>query len=249
MAWSICWSCSGSRSSSDPEARRRRPAAARTHVPPCARGPRARSTSAPVRRELDEVVDGQVAAARVADDDRDPDGAGALQPGQDTSGERRVIPAIAGQDDVDVGRVVIEDIATDHADAMAGGPRVEVDRGRREDVDVGRRDRSTRPPAARRSRTAPSPTRGRRRAARPRSRDGRPGSARSRDRPPRRRPSRAMPHRGRRSRAGRRATGAAPRRPGGAGCPRARGPVEGASGAGRTLGASGSSTGRPVSRR
>ena len=72
--------------------------------------------------ELDEVVGRQVAATGVADDDRDPGCAGALQPGQDPRGERRVVPAIAGQDDVDVGRILVEDVATDHADAMAGGP-------------------------------------------------------------------------------------------------------------------------------
>jgi hypothetical protein len=74
--------------------------------------------------ELDEGVGRQVATTRVADDDRDPGCAGALQPGQDTRGERRVVPAIAGQDDIDIGRVFVEDIATDHADTMAGGPCV-----------------------------------------------------------------------------------------------------------------------------
>ena len=33
------------------------------------------------------------------------------EPGQDAIGERGLVPAVAGEDDVDVGRLVVEEVA------------------------------------------------------------------------------------------------------------------------------------------
>ena len=54
---------------------------------------------------------GKVAAPRVADQDVDPGGADALEPRQDTLGEARLVPAVAREDHVHVGRRLVEDVA------------------------------------------------------------------------------------------------------------------------------------------
>src|SRR5450759_2426524 len=48
-----------------------------------------------------------------------------------------VVPAVAGQDDVDVGRLLVQDIATHDGHPAAVGARVELDRYGGEGIDIG----------------------------------------------------------------------------------------------------------------
>src|SRR5439155_1058803 len=54
----------------------------------------------------------------------------------DPFGEARVVPDVAGEDDVGIGRLLVEHIPMDHVDAAAVGTRVERNRGYGEGVDV-----------------------------------------------------------------------------------------------------------------
>ena len=68
-----------------------------------------------------------------------------VQPRQDPVGQAGLVPAVAGQDDVDVRRLLVEDVAADDRDAAAVGPGVELDRRDREGVDVRAGRRRMRP--------------------------------------------------------------------------------------------------------
>ena len=93
-----------------------------------------------VRAELDEGIGRQVAPAGVPDEDVDAPSAGTLQPGQDTLGEASLVPAVTGQDDVDVGWRVAEHVTLDGRHALAVRPCVECDGRHRERVDIHRGD-------------------------------------------------------------------------------------------------------------
>ena len=111
-----------------------------------------------VRGEPDELGGGQVPPPGVAEDDVDPGVAGATEPWLDPLGERRLVPAVAGQDHLGVRWRVVQHVATDDRDAPAVRPRVELDRRRGEGIDVrGRRRRGTRLEC--RDRTQPGPGR------------------------------------------------------------------------------------------
>ena len=79
-----------------------------------------------------------------------PRAAGLLQPGQDPLGKAGLVPAVARQDDVDVGRGVVEHVTTDDADALSVRPGVERDRRDRERIDVRRGHGLRHRPASRR---------------------------------------------------------------------------------------------------
>ena len=67
---------------------------------------------------------------------------GSLEPRQDPPRQVRVVPAIAGQDDVGLGRRLVEHVPPDRRDAAAVGVGVQPDRRDRERIDVrGRRRR------------------------------------------------------------------------------------------------------------
>jgi len=86
--------------------------------------------------ELDQLAGRQKTAPGVADQDVDAADSGALQPWQDPLGESRVVPAVAGQDDVDVGRFLVQYVTAYDRDPVAVSARIELDRGSRKRVDV-----------------------------------------------------------------------------------------------------------------
>ena len=90
-----------------------------------------------IHGELDQLIRGQVAAAGVAEQDVDAAVPSPLQPRQDATGKVSVVPAVAGQDDVDLWRLLVEDISTHDRHPRAVGARVELDGCRGEDVDIG----------------------------------------------------------------------------------------------------------------
>ena len=79
----------------------------------------------------------QVAAARVAHQDIDPTLVRSVEPGQDVTGQVGVVEAVTGNDDVDIGRFLVEHVATDHGRPAAVGSRIESHRSGREGIDVG----------------------------------------------------------------------------------------------------------------
>jgi hypothetical protein len=90
-----------------------------------------------VRRERQEPVRRQVAAPRIADEDARTASDRKPEPGQDASGQRALIPGIRGEQHVDLGRFVVEQVATGERDLDAIRPGVEPDRGFGVGVDVG----------------------------------------------------------------------------------------------------------------
>ena len=64
----------------------------------------------------------QVAPARIADANVDTALTGAQQPGGDASREALLVPAVAGEDDVDVGRIVVKEVGADDVEPHARWP-------------------------------------------------------------------------------------------------------------------------------
>ena len=144
-----------------------------------------------VRGELHELVSRQVAPARVPDEHVDPLAPGALQPRQDPFRQACLVPAVAGQDDIDVGRLLVEDVVARRTITRKPLARaLSAIAARRRDR-CPRPSRRSHPPSSPRSRTTRSRTRGRTRVG-PRPPPGARGdSARSPGRRPTRKPSTA----------------------------------------------------------
>ena len=90
-----------------------------------------------VRRPFDESLGRQVATTGIAQQHVDPLLVRSPEPGDDTRRETHLVPAVAGEDDIDVRGAFIEDVAVDDRDARSIRSSVQGDRGRRERVDVG----------------------------------------------------------------------------------------------------------------
>ncbi len=89
-----------------------------------------------VRGELDQLVDGQVASAGVAHEDPDAEVTGASQPRKDAPGQLGFVPAVAGEDDIDLRRLVLQHVAPHDGHPAPVGAGVEFDRRRGQGIDV-----------------------------------------------------------------------------------------------------------------
>ena len=90
-----------------------------------------------VRRELDERAGRQVAPAWVADEDVGVAGTRAEEPGEGALGKSRLVPAVAGEDHVDVGRLVIEQVPGEDRHAPPVRRGVEPDGRGSVRIDIG----------------------------------------------------------------------------------------------------------------
>src|SRR5439155_7610706 len=93
-----------------------------------------------VARELDQLSRRQVASSGVADEDVDSRALRPLEPRQDSKRQRLLVPGVAGQDDVDLGRLFVEEMTADDLDPDAVDARVQLDGRLSEPVDVRSRD-------------------------------------------------------------------------------------------------------------